>query len=155
MANMKRKEGGKVFAILFIFSISLFIILLDQLTKYLVTKHIELSQSIAIINDVFYLTYVKNTGAGFGILEGWNTPLIFISLIVFGIILFYIDKLVKEKSMHIPIALILGGVIGNLLNRIFLGYIVDFIDFMIWPAFNVADSCITIGILWLCILLVR
>lgn len=132
-----------------IFSISIFIVLLDQLTKYLVSKYMPLSQSIPLIKNVLYLTYIHNTGAGFGILRGWNTILIFISLIVIGIILFYFDKIIKERYIHIPISLILGGAIGNLIDRVFLGYVIDFIDFRIWPAFNVADSCITIGALWL------
>ena len=134
-----------------IFSITLFIILLDQLTKYLTSKYMALHQSTPIIKNILHLTYIQNTGAGFGILKGWNTILIFISLIIIGVILFYFDRIIKEKQIHIPIALILGGAIGNLIDRIFLGHVIDFIDFRIWPAFNVADSCITIGALWLII----
>ncbi len=135
--------------ITFIFSISLFVILLDQLTKYLVSKYMELHQSIPLIKNILHITYIQNTGAGFGILKGWNMLLIFISLIIIGIILFYFDRVIKEKPIHIPVALVLGGAVGNLIDRIFLGYVLDFIDFRIWPAFNVADSCITIGALWL------
>jgi len=111
------------------------------------------SRSTPLIKNILHATYIQNTGAGFGILKGWNTILIFISLIIIGIILFYFDRIIKEKSIHIPIALILGGAIGNLIDRIFLGYVIDFIDFRIWPAFNIADSCITIGALWLIIYL--
>ena len=133
----------------FILSTSLFIVLLDQLTKYLISKHMLVSQSIPVIKNFLYLTYIQNTGAGFGILKGGNTILIFISLIIIGIILFYIKQIIKEKQIHIPIALILGGAFGNLIDRIFLHHVIDFIDFRIWPAFNIADSCITIGALWL------
>lgn len=133
----------------FIFSISLFIILLDQLTKYIVSKYMELHQSIPFVKNVLHLTYIQNTGAGFGILKGWNMLLIFISLTIIGVILFYFDRIVKEKPVYIPVALVLGGAVGNLIDRIFLGHVIDFIDFRIWPAFNVADSCITIGALWL------
>jgi len=136
---------------LIIFLISIFVVLLDQFTKYLVSRYMELSQSIPIIKNVVYFTYIRNTGAGFGILKGWNTILIFISLIIIGILFFYFDRIIKEKQIYVPIALVLGGAVGNLINRIFLGYVIDFVDFRIWPAFNVADSCITIGALWLII----
>lgn len=138
-------------SISFIFSITTLIILLDQLTKYLISKYLNLNQSIPLIKNILHITYLQNTGAGFGMLKGWNTILIFLSLIIIGLILFYFDKITKEKQIFIPIALILGGAIGNLINRIFLGHVIDFIDFRIWPAFNIADSCITIGALWLII----
>jgi len=135
--------------ILFISSLTIIVILLDQIIKYIVSKYIQPSQSIPIIKDIIHLTYIQNTGAGFGILKGWNAILIFVSLIIIGIILFYFDRIIKEKQIHIPIALILGGAIGNLIDRVFLGHVIDFIDFRIWPAFNISDSCITIGALWL------
>ncbi|MEA2036925.1 MAG: signal peptidase II, partial [Nanoarchaeota archaeon] len=94
---------------------------------------------------------IQNTGAGFGILKGWNAILIFISLIIIGIILFNFDKITKEKPIYIPVALVLGGAIGNLIDRIFIGHVIDFISFTFWPAFNVADSGITIGAIWLII----
>lgn len=135
----------------FIFSIAALIIILDQLAKYLISKYMSLHQSIPIIKNVLYLTYIQNTGAGFGILQGWNIILIFVSLVIIGAILFYFDRILKERPLHIPTALILGGAIGNLTDRIFIGYVTDFIDFRIWPAFNVADSCITIGALWIAV----
>lgn len=133
----------------FILLITLFIILLDQLTKYMISKYMEVYQSIPLIKNVLYITYSQNTGAGFGILKGWNAILIFVSLVIIGVILFYFDRIIKEKQIHVPTALILGGAIGNLIDRILLGYVIDFIDFRVWPAFNIADSCITIGALWL------
>ncbi len=136
-------------SISFILLTGFFLVLLDQLIKYLVSKHMLVSQSIPIIKNFLHIAYIQNTGAGFGILKGWNTLLIFISLIIIGIILFYFDRIIKEKQIHIPIALILGGAFGNLIDRILLGHVIDFIDFRIWPAFNIADSCITIGALWL------
>lgn len=135
--------------ILFISLLIIIVIILDQLTKYIVSKYMQVSQSIPLIKNILHITYIQNTGAGFGILKGWNTILIFVSLIIVGIILFYFDRIIKEEQIHIPIALILGGAIGNIIDRIFLGYVIDFIDFRIWPAFNVADSCVTIGALWL------
>lgn len=144
---MKNKKA------LFIFLITLFIVLLDKLLKYIISEYMLPSKSIPIIQNILHITYIQNTGAGFGILKGQNIFLIFVSLVIIGIILFYFDRVVKEKPIHIPIALVLGGAIGNLVDRIFLGYVIDFIDFRIWPAFNIADSCITIGALWLIVYL--
>ena len=133
----------------FILSISLSIVLLDQIIKYLVSKYMGLHQSIPIINNVFHLTSIHITGAGFGILQNGNTFLIFTTLIILGLVFFYFDKILEEKPSHIPVALIIGGAVGNLIDRILLGHVVDFIDFRIWPAFNIADSAITIGVMWL------
>ena len=136
---------------LFVFSLAFLVVILDQITKYLVSSYMSLSRSIPIIPKVVYLSYTQNTGAGFGILKGSNTLLIFTSLIIIGIIFFYFDKFLEEKLTYIPIALIIGGAIGNLIDRIFLGHVVDFIYIRFWPAFNVADSCISIGAVWLII----
>ena len=135
--------------IVLIFSISILVVVLDQLSKFFVSKYMVLGQSIPLIKNILHFTYILNTGAGFGILKGWNIILIFVSLIIIGILFFNIDKIIKEKKINIPIALVLGGAVGNLIDRIFLGHVIDFIDFRIWPAFNVADSCITIGAIWL------
>ncbi len=135
--------------IVLISSISILIVILDQLTKFFVSKYMSLGQSIPLIKNILNFTYILNTGGGFGILKGWNVVLIFISLIIIGIILFYMDRIARDKQIHIPTALVLGGAVGNLIDRILLGHVIDFIDFRIWPAFNVADSCITIGAIWL------
>jgi signal peptidase II len=134
---------------LLIFYIGILIVISDQITKFLITKYMVLHQSIPLIKNILHLTYIQNTGAGFGILKGSNTILIFTSLIIIGAILFNFKKIIKEKPVHIPIALILGGAIGNLIDRILIGHVIDFMDFRIWPAFNVADSAITIGAVWL------
>jgi len=104
-----------------------------------------LSQSIPIINNVLHMTYILNTGAAFGIFKGMNLLLIWISIIIIGAILYNYDKIPKDTVPQIGFALIIGGAIGNLIDRIFLGHVIDFIDFRIWPAFNIADSAISIG----------
>jgi len=136
-------------SILLISSISIIIVILDQITKTLIRKYFSLHQSIPLIKNILHFTYIRNTGAGFGILQQQNIFLIFISLIIIGVILYNFKKIIKEKPIHIPLALILGGAVGNLIDRIFIGYVIDFVDFRIWPAFNVADSAITIGAVWL------
>lgn len=130
---------------------SLIIILLDQLTKVITVKTMSISQSIPLIKNILHLTYVTNTGAGFGIFKNMNSVLIWITIVVIGAIFYYYDKIPKEKFPQISMGLILGGAFGNLIDRIFIGHVIDFIDFRIWPVFNVADSAITIGVIVLVI----
>jgi len=142
-SKMKKKD------VLF-FSIVAIVIILDQITKYFIVKKFEFLQSKPLITNVLHLTYIQNTGAGFGILQDQTIALIWLSIIVIGIILFVYDK-IQANIQCVFTALILGGTIGNLIDRIRLNYVVDFIDFRIWPAFNVADSALTVGIFGLLI----
>lgn len=142
----KKEEAGKAVRI---FGLAIAVLVFDQLSKFIVTKYVD--KSIPVINSFFHIVNTHNTGAGFGMLTGQNTVLIFISAIVFGAILFYYDKLPGSRIANCSIGLILGGIIGNLIDRIRLGYVVDFIDFSIWPSFNIADSAITIGAILLII----
>lgn len=128
-----------------IFIIVFIILSLDQLTKFLVAKYLILNHSVPVIRGIFNLTLVHNKGAAFGILKNQTSLLIFTS--IFAIILIYFS--LKGNSQHrhyiVSLSLVLAGAIGNLIDRLFFGYVVDFLDFRIWPVFNVADSSITIG----------
>lgn len=121
--------------------ISLIIIFIDQLTK-IIAKEVSFE-----IFSFFKLIWVKNSGAAFGIFQNNNTPLIFLSIAILGFLLFYLDKIPNQKSYNLSISLIIGGAIGNLIDRIFFGYVRDFISIWIWPVFNIADMAITIGII--------
>jgi len=134
---------------LLIFSITILLVVLDQITKLLIQKII--TGSITIINNILYLSFIKNTGAAFGILKNQTMLLVWFSVIVIGVILFVYDKIPKIKVVQIFTALILGGTVSNLIDRLRLGYVVDFIDFKIWPAFNLADAGVTIGCIGLII----
>ena len=112
--------------------LGLLLIILDQLTKILTFK-----------KSFFIINYTTNTGAAFGIFQGFNTILIFISFLVILFIILYL----KRAKQHLPLILILSGIIGNLIDRILLGFVRDFIDIRIWPVFNLADFYITIGAL--------
>ncbi len=134
----------------------IFFIASDQVTKYLIRENLSPYEVIKIIPGI-NIVHVSNTGAAFGILRGaGNSFFIIISLVAIAVI-FYL--LFKEKRHFIPYSLILSGAIGNLLDRIFIGHVTDFIDIYAgrfhWPAFNVADSCLTIGIILLGIQLIR
>lgn len=137
-----------------VFSIALLIVILDQLTKFLIKQNFQLNQSIPIIKNVLHLTYTTNTGSAFGLFKGFNIFFILFSLIVI-IVIFYFIKDIKENErlMQFAVGLLLGGTIGNLIDRIYYGSVIDFIDFRIWPIFNVADSAVTISVILLIILL--
>jgi len=133
------------------------ILILDQLTKFIVDHTIPLHHSIPIIDDVFSLTYIRNTGAAFGIFAGsaaqFRLPfLVIFSLVAIGFILVMVRRLPDgAKGLITALAFILGGAIGNLIDRIAYGEVIDFLDFYWskyhWPAFNLADSFITVGVL--------
>ena len=133
-----------------IFSIAFLIILIDQISKFIIRNSMHLSQSIPVIKNIFHITYIHNFGAGFGILQQQKLFLILISAIVVCIILFYSKKIGKKERLLQSIAgIVLGGTIGNLIDRIIYGYVIDFLDFRIWPIFNIADSAVTIGVIFL------
>ncbi|MBW2991267.1 signal peptidase II [Candidatus Woesearchaeota archaeon] len=124
------------------------LIVLDQLLKLLfITKKVY--ADIGIV--AFHL--VKNTGASFGILQGNNALLAWISIIVLGLIMLNADKIKKEHAL--PVILLVAGLLGNLIDRLFRGYVIDYIDFKFWPVFNLADSLIVIGVIWLIIVVLR
>ncbi len=101
-----------------------------------------------VIKNVFHITLVHNYGAGFGILQGTSILLFWVGLIAIGFMLFYWDR-IKTKAEKTFVALIAGGIMGNTIDRALFGYTIDFLDFRVWPAFNVADSCIVIGVVGL------
>ena len=137
---------------LIIFSTALVTLILDQLSKFLVKANFQLNESLPIVSNIFHLTYIHNSGAGFGILQGQKLLLIFASVIAIGVILYYLDSIKEDgKLLQCLVGFVLGGTIGNLIDRISYGYVVDFLDFRIWPIFNFADSFVSIGIIGLVI----
>ena len=148
MNSKKRKKMFGKIEIKNLIIISI-LILIDQITKYLIRNYLYLQKSIALIPNIFHLTYIENTGIGFGLLQENNTVLIFITIFIVGLLLYYFRYRSENKQSHIALALITAGALSNLIDRIFLNHIIDFIDFRIWPAFNFADAFITIGIIYL------
>ena len=132
------------------------VLLLDQWTKHLVQERLLLHQTVGVIPGVFNLVHVRNTGGAFGIFGGERGGLgsllfVVVSLIAIGSILFLFVKLREdEKTLSLSLSLVLSGAIGNLIDRLRYGEVVDFLDFYLlsyhWPAFNISDSAICIGI---------
>lgn len=135
-------------------SLSVVVVILDQITKYIASTSLEMYKPIAVM-PMFNWTLMHNTGAAFSFLHdagGWQRWFFtIIALVVSAVIVLWIKRLEQhEKLQAIALALILGGALGNVIDRIWLGYVVDFIEVYYqqwyWPAFNIADSAIFIGV---------
>lgn len=131
-------------------------ILLDQFSKYWIAGHFVLGESLPVIPNVFHLTYILNKGAAFSILSGKVWLLIIVSLVALGGILWYYRETDPSEKLKIfSLACITGGAIGNLIDRICLGAVRDFLDFLIWPIFNIADCFVVVGVVFLLCCLVK
>ncbi|MGC3973156.1 MAG: signal peptidase II [Nitrospira sp.] len=140
-------------------ALSLAIVVLDQVTKVYVMETMRLHESIPVITNLFSITYIRNPGAAFGFLSSSSSSFRFVFFgltLVFavGLLALIMVRMPKNDWMgRLSVAGILGGAIGNLLDRLRYGEVIDFLDFYIngyhWPAFNVADSAITVGVVFL------
>lgn len=132
------------------------VVTLDQVTKSMVTSRLTLGQSLEVIPDFLHLTLVRNSGMAFGLLSGSDVPyktvlVTFLSLGALAAVVYYALLSTRSETLtRFGLAFILGGAVGNIIDRIRLGYVVDFVDVFYhdthWPAFNVADSCICVGV---------
>jgi signal peptidase II len=140
---------------------ALFILALDQISKAWIALRMDLYESIPVVQGLFNLVHIRNRGIAFGMMNqpeaGFMTyVLIAVTLAAIALILVWYARLNDEDvNIILGLSLILGGALGNLIDRIRLGEVIDFLDFFVgsyhWPAFNVADSAITVGTLWMAI----
>ncbi len=128
-----------------IFIIAAAILGLDQLVKFFLSKNLVLGQPVAVIKNIFYLTLVHNRGAAFGVFKNLTFIFVFTALAVIVLIIKDLRKVKQVNLYALSLALILAGATGNLIDRLRFGYVVDFLDFRVWPVFNIADSSITVG----------
>ena len=136
---VKKKDFLNLFVL-----VTSIVVVVDQVLKFLVNKFTP------DWNLGFLTIHVsKNTGAGFGILRGWSFVLGLISLLVAFLVIYYYKRIPRERIVQVLSALFLGGVIGNMIDRLFRSHVIDFIDFSFWPSFNIADACISIAIVGL------
>ncbi|WP_163536733.1 signal peptidase II [Gracilibacillus sp. YIM 98692] len=137
---------------MWVYLIAAVVILLDQWTKWLVVRHMEIGQSIEVIDSFVYLTSHRNPGAAWGILAGQMTFFYIITAVVIAFVVYYIQKYSKDsKILAIALAFILGGAVGNFIDRLFRKEVVDFFDVYIgtydYPIFNIADSALVMGVI--------
>lgn len=145
---------------MFYYLIALFVILLDQVTKWLIVSKMNFGDSITIINNVLYITSHRNRGAAWGILQGQMWLFYVITIVVILAIIYYLQKSAKGNwLLGVSLALMLGGAIGNFLDRAIRKEVVDFIHMFIfgynYPVFNIADSSLCIGVILLMISMLR
>jgi signal peptidase II len=127
------------------------IVLFDQITKHLVELRIPYGHAIPVIAGFFDLSHVHNTGAAWGMLQGLNHWLVALSIVMLGMMIVFRKHFISDSLLsRVAAGLILGGIVGNLLDRLRNGHVVDFLDFHwgahAFPAFNVADSAICVGV---------
>ena len=135
------KKAGRL--IVYFYLIAVIALALDQAAKFFV-KQIEVGKDFFDIR-FFSLAHLNNYGAGFGILQGQNWLFILIAVIFIYLIIIYYEKIEKDILVQSGFALFLGGTASNLIDRLAYGFVVDYLDFKIWPVFNIADSAITVG----------
>jgi len=141
---LTKKEGSIMLWVLII----VFAVILDQVTKYLARVYLKPVGSIQLIPNVFHFTYVENRGAAFGILQNQRWFFILITIIVVLAIVYYMFTHYNDSLLlNIALSMILGGAIGNLIDRIRFGYVVDLFHFILidYPVFNIADSFVVVG----------
>jgi len=140
-------------------AVAALVVVLDQLTKYLVVQRFRLHETVQVIPGLFDLTYVRNPGAAFGILAGasgaWRTAFFLTVSVAALAVIITLVRTSQVRRQLVAFSLIGGGAVGNLLDRVRFGEVVDFIDWHYrshhWPTFNIADSAITIGVVLLAI----
>jgi len=137
------------------FIVALAVVAIDQYTKHLVAAHFFPGESRILVNHVLWLTYVQNEHGAFGLFG--SHPLVLAALASLVLVSFFLWYRNERGgwATHVAFALILGGAVGNIVDRVRLSYVVDFFDLRWFPVFNVADSCITIGVALLLIRMLR
>ena len=144
---MPRKAREKI--IFFVFAI--LILLVDFISKRLALDNMHLGQSIPVVNGIFHITLVINSGTAFGLFKNLSyffTLFSSLAVIIVTYIIFFSSKNLP-RPYYLALSLILAGATGNLIDRIKFGNVIDFLDFRIWPVFNFADTAITIGVILL------
>lgn len=131
--------------------IMVFITVADQVTKEWVRSSFALGESQAVLSGFFSLTYVRNTGAAWGMMGGQNTWLALLSVVMLVVMVWFRKSFLSDRLIHrVTLGLMMGGIMGNLLDRVRLEWVTDFLDFYVgthhWPAFNIADSAICTGV---------
>lgn len=149
-SQQSAKTGFPLRGLLFL-GLAGLVVVLDQVTKRLADDRLRGQRSVPLVDDVLRLTYVENRGAAFGLLQDQTAFFVFVGILVIGVIAASYRYLPRSGFLlHLALGLQLGGAVGNLIDRIRTGYVVDFVDFGYrsnwWPVFNVADSAIVVGV---------
>lgn len=155
--NKKERKREKAVMLSLDLVLTALLLALDQYTKYLAVKHLKNQPAIILIRGVLELNYLENRGSAFGMLQNQKFFILFVGVIFLAVILFFLFKLPGEKKfrlVHVLLAAVIAGGIGNMLDRFRFDYVVDFISFVLinFPIFNGADCCIVVSVAGLFIL---
>jgi len=139
--------------------LGIIIVLIDQISKIVMSSILSLGESVKVIKDFFYLTYVHNYGGAWSIFSNKVALLVVITFLIIYILIKYMAKFKINKKNIIAFGLLFGGILGNLIDRICFGYVKDFLDFKIfgynYPVFNVADIAIVFGVILMIIAIIK
>ena len=137
-----------------LFIIAGLVLVVDQVSKALIRYALPIGESVPLIPGIVSLTHVRNPGAAFGIFPHQRSIFLIVSIAVILSIIYYYKRLEKvDRPITVGLGLVLGGAIGNLIDRAFFIRVTDFIDFGFWPVFNIADSAIVVGVIVLSLIL--
>lgn len=129
-------------------------IVIDQLTKLWVVASLPFNSTVSVLGDFFGLCYIHNEGAAWSILAEKPVFLIILSAVILLVVIFFLFKTPKDqKLLRASLALVIAGALGNLIDRVRLGYVVDFLRLPHWPIFNIADCLLVVGVILICIVL--
>lgn len=146
---MKDTGSSQIDIFLSLFTVST-VVFLDRVTKIFFSEILSLGESLPVIRHILHMTLVHNTGIAFGLFKNQGIvfiviPFVAVILLVYNIFYYRANDQRLSRPYILAFSMILGGAIGNLIDRIAYGYVIDFIDLRVWPVFNIADSAITIG----------
>lgn len=139
------------------FIVIICILAADQGIKWIVTQNMSQGESNAVIEGILHMTYIRNHGAAFSFFQGHSQILGIVTAVFIagGLVFIYVKRKTGERLMMYSAAMIVGGGAGNLVDRATMGYVVDYIDFRIFPVFNLADICVTVGCMLLCVSILK
>ena len=133
-----------------IYLIAILTVALDQICKHMVSVAIPLDSSISVFRGLFFISAVHNFGGAFGLFPSWAGSLAIVTVVVVVVILLFAHRRPSMPPIvRLALGLQLGGALGNLIDRLRFGYVIDFLDFRVWPVFNIADIAITVGVILL------
>jgi signal peptidase II len=136
-----------VFRDILLVSVAGSVLAIDQLAKYFLTHSLRPNETVPLIKNIFHITLVLNTGCAFGLFKD-NCGLLFLGLSAAAVIFlaWFLARFKKDSVMRMAILLLIAGTLSNLIDRVRFGHVIDFLDFRVWPVFNLGDSAITIGV---------
>ncbi|MDR7415358.1 MAG: signal peptidase II [Armatimonadota bacterium] len=139
---MKRGRGGAAL----LATLAILVVLLDQVAKHAVMRTLSFGETFPVLPPLLRITLHRNTGIAFGLLGGANALVgVLAALTAFLLFAFHRDRWAADRVVLVGLGLVLGGAVGNLLDRVRWGFVVDFIELPYWPVFNLADTCIVVG----------